>query len=54
MFFRHIGRGCAIFGILGFVIGLMMAFFLPPLIIAVVECVLIIVLCICLCRGRKG
>ncbi len=48
MFLRRIGRNCIIFGILGFVIGLLMAFFLPPIAIAVVECVLIIVLCICL------
>lgn len=54
MFLKRIGRNCFISAIFGFVIGLMMAFFLPPLIIAVVECVLITVLCVCLCRGRKG
>lgn len=36
--------------ILGFVTGLLMAFILPPVAIAVVECILIIVLCIALRR----
>ncbi len=46
MFRWRIGRGCIVAGILGFVTGLLMAFFLPPTAIVVVECVLITVLCI--------
>ncbi len=46
MSFKKLGRGVFIIGILSFVAGLLMAFFLPPIVIAVVECVLIIILCI--------
>lgn len=45
---KKFGRGALIIGILGFVVGLLMAFFLPPIVIAVVECVLIIILCVAL------
>lgn len=45
---RRLGRGALIIGILGFVFGILMAFFLPPIVIAVVECVLIIILCVAL------
>ncbi len=48
MFGRKLGRAALIVGILGFVIGLLMAFFLPPIAIVVVECVLIIILCVAL------
>ena len=48
MFFKKLGMGVFVIGILGFVLGILMAFFLPPTVIAVVECVLIIVLCIAL------
>jgi len=50
MFFKRFRKCCMIFGIIGFAVGLLMAFFLPPIFIAVVECVLIIILCICLRR----
>ena len=43
--FKRLGRGAFTIGILGFVTGLLMAFFLPPIVIAVVECVLIVILC---------
>ena len=45
---KKIGRGAFVIGILGFVLGLLMAFFLPPVVIAVVECVVIVILCIAL------
>lgn len=45
---KKFGRGALIIGILGFVVGLLMAFFLPPIVIAVLECVLIIILCVAL------
>ena len=45
---KKFGRGALVIGILGFVVGLLMAFFLPPIVIAVVECVLIIILCVAL------
>lgn len=48
MLFKKMGKGVLIIGILGFVLGLLMAFFLPPIVIAVVECVLIIILCVIL------
>ena len=50
MFRCPIGRNCLISVIVGFVAGLLMAFFLPPMAIAVVECVLILILCILLKR----
>ena len=48
MCFKKLGKSALIIGILGFVAGLLMAFFLPPMFIAVIECVLIIILCILL------
>ena len=48
MFLKRIGKGICVFCILGFVIGLLMALFLPPIIIAVTECILLIFLCFCL------
>ena len=45
---KKFGRGAFVIGILGFVLGLLMAFFLPPVVIAVVECVVIVILCIAL------
>ena len=50
MFRCPIGRNCLISVIVGFVTGLLVAFFLPPTAIVVVECVLIIILCILLKR----
>lgn len=47
-FFGHWGRGILAFCVLGFSAGLLMALFLPPVIIAVTECVLLVFLCICL------
>lgn len=48
MFFKRIGKGIFVFCILGFTAGLLMALFLPPIIIAVMECLLLIFLCFCL------
>ncbi len=48
MCFKKLGKSVFIVAILGFVAGLLMAFFLPPTVIAIIECVLIIVLCIIL------
>lgn len=48
MFLKKIGKSIFVFCILGFVAGLLMAFFMPPIVIAVVECILLIFLCICL------
>ena len=46
--FKKAGSNSLVCEILGFVTGVIMAFFLPPVVIAVVECVLIVILCICL------
>lgn len=48
MCFKKLGKGAFIIAVLGFVSGLLMAFFLPPVAIAVLECILIVVLCIVL------
>ncbi len=50
MHFKRCSRNGVVCTILGFVTGLLMAFFLPPIVIAVLECILIIVLCICIKR----
>lgn len=50
MCFKKLGRGAFIIAVLSFVAGLLMAFFLPPIVIAVLECVLIIILCVALKR----
>ena len=48
MWFKKLGKGAFVIGVLGFVLGLLMAFVLPPVVIAIVECVLIVILCLTL------
>ncbi len=48
MGFKKFCNGAFVVAIMSFVVGLLMAFFLPPMIIAVIECVLIIILCLVL------
>jgi len=48
MWFKKFGKGAFVIGVLGFVLGLLMAFVLPPVVIAIVECVLIVILCLTL------
>lgn len=48
LFFGKIGKGVLVFCILGFTFGLLTALFLPPVVIAVTESLLLIFLCICL------
>ncbi len=50
MHFKRCSKNAIVSAILGFVTGLLMAFFLPPVVIAVLECILIIVLCVCIKR----
>ncbi len=47
-FCRRIGKGIVIYCILGFTVGMLMAMFFPPAVIAVAECIMLIFLCVCL------
>lgn len=48
MFLQRLGKTLFVCIICGFVAGVLMALFLPPIFIAVLECVLLLFLCFCL------
>lgn len=48
MCFKHIIRKLGVFAIMGFVVGVLFAFIMPPIVIAIVEGILLVTLCVCL------
>lgn len=53
MFFRNILKKLWGFCILSFVLGMFLAFVMPPMIIAIIEGILLVMLCIAIyCTGR--